>query len=102
MTIHRHVCCEILISLFCLYSHKRDSDKIAAETATAKAEAAEESSKADDKPKASVSADSEAAVQAAMEASEKYGKSSVEARMAWEYVEELDATKSHHKTVGSG
>lgn len=36
--------------------------------------------------------DSSAEVEAAMEASEKYGKTSPEARQAWELVEELDAS----------
>jgi hypothetical protein len=47
-------------------------------------------------------ADSASAISAAMEASEKFGKTSKEARIAWELVEELDATNAHHKTVGSG
>jgi hypothetical protein len=49
-----------------------------------------------------VHVDSASAISAAMEASEKYGKTSKEARIAWELVEELDATNSHHRTVGSG
>lgn len=35
--------------------------------------------------------DTSEAVEAAMEASEKYGKTSQEARLAWNVVEELDA-----------
>eukprot|EP00543_Licmophora_paradoxa_P005982 CAMPEP_0202457870 /NCGR_PEP_ID=MMETSP1360-20130828/16442_1 /ASSEMBLY_ACC=CAM_ASM_000848 /TAXON_ID=515479 /ORGANISM="Licmophora paradoxa, Strain CCMP2313" /LENGTH=149 /DNA_ID=CAMNT_0049078063 /DNA_START=48 /DNA_END=497 /DNA_ORIENTATION=+ len=39
--------------------------------------------------------DSSAAVAAAMEASEKYGATSPEARVAWDIVEEMDASNSH-------
>jgi len=37
------------------------------------------------------------AIKAAMEASAKYGKTSVEARLAWDAVEEMDAANSHVK-----
>jgi len=50
----------------------------------------------------SVHKDTSDAIKAALEASKIYGKTSVEARMAWETVEEIDATNAHHKTVGSG
>lgn len=43
----------------------------------------------------SMSVDSSDAVKAAMEASEKFGKTSPEARMAWELVEELDASNRY-------
>ena len=43
--------------------------------------------------------DTSEAVQAAMEASEKYGKTSPEARVAWNVVEELDAANSHEKAM---
>ena len=33
---------------------------------------------------------------------EEFGIQSPEARSAWELVEELAATATHHKTVGSG
>ena len=38
----------------------------------------------------------------AKEATEKFGATSPEARLAWELVEELAATDSHHKATGSG
>mmetsp|Transcript_14726 Transcript_14726/g.20494 ORF Transcript_14726/g.20494 Transcript_14726/m.20494 type:complete len:152 (-) Transcript_14726:182-637(-) len=41
------------------------------------------------------------AIKAAMEASEKFGKTSVEARLAWDTVEEMDAANSHVKDQGS-
>ena len=42
------------------------------------------------------------ALKAAEEATEKYGITSPEARSAWELVEELAATATHHKATGSG
>ena len=41
--------------------------------------------------KATVHTDTSDAVKKALEASRVYGKTSVEARMAWELVEEMDA-----------
>ena len=42
----------------------------------------------------SMTKDTSEAVKAATEASEKYGKASPEARMAWEVVEEMDAANA--------
>mmetsp|Transcript_2599 Transcript_2599/g.5624 ORF Transcript_2599/g.5624 Transcript_2599/m.5624 type:complete len:297 (+) Transcript_2599:125-1015(+) len=53
-------------------------------------------------PAQTVHVDSQEAVKAALEASKKFGASSKEARLAWETVEEINATNSHHKAVGSG
>lgn len=46
--------------------------------------------------------DTSDAIAAALEASKTHGATSVEARMAWELVEEIDAANAHHKSVGSG
>lgn len=46
--------------------------------------------------------DASEAIAKALAASKEHGPTSVEARMAWELVEEIDAANSHHKTVGSG
>ena len=80
-------------------SHKRSQQKAALEKMVKK-----EQSKAA-APAAPVSdmvVDSESAVKAALEISKKYGATSKEAMVAWEEVEELRATASHHKTTGSG
>ena len=42
-------------------------------------------------------ADSSEAVKNALEASKKFGATSKEARVAWEIVEEIDASNSHAK-----
>jgi len=46
--------------------------------------------------------DASEAIAAVLEASKTHGATSIEARMAWELVEEIDSANSHHKTVGSG
>lgn len=46
--------------------------------------------------------DASEAVAAALAASKEFGTTSIEARMAWELVEEIDSANSHHKTTGSG
>ena len=45
--------------------------------------------------------DATEAVKAALEAS-KTQATSIEARMAWDEVEEIDSANAHHRTVGSG
>jgi len=88
---------ELVEELEAQESHKRSQEKVAllekqaAVVASVKIPVAE-----------AVHVDSASAIKAAMAASEKYGGTSKEARIAWELVEELDATNSHHKTVGSG
>ena len=42
------------------------------------------------------------AITAALAASKEFGKASKEAALAWELVEEIDATNAHHKVTGSG
>jgi len=54
---------------------------------------------AEKKPTKKATAD---AVKRAMEAAEKYGLTSKEAILAWEEVEEIDSSNSHHSTWGSG
>lgn len=73
---------------------------IAAEKAAREAEAAKP--KEEKKVLAVVYKDSTEAISAALEASKTHGATSIEARMAWELVEEIDSANSHHKTVGSG
>merc|ERR1711920_1213272 len=46
--------------------------------------------------------DTSAAIKIALEASKEYGKTSFEAKMAWEAVEEIDSANAHRKTVGTG
>lgn len=46
--------------------------------------------------------DTSDAIKAALEASNTFGKTSKEARVAWELVEEIDSANAHHKTTGSG
>ena len=79
-----------------IISHKKDEAK-----ATEKPAAVEETEKLPVE-KQSVHMDTSKAIEAALEASKTFGKTSVEARMAWELVEEIDAANAHHKTVGSG
>eukprot|EP00977_Amphora_coffeiformis_P017477 scaffold5744_cov159-Amphora_coffeaeformis.AAC.6 len=70
-------------------SHKRDEVKSTEKHAKEKIH----------KPKQAktVLVDTSAAITAALETSKKYGKSSVEARMAWEAVDEMDAANAHHQ-----
>ena len=42
------------------------------------------------------------ALKEAKRATEEFGATSPEARSAWELVEELAATETHHRTIGSG
>ena len=44
----------------------------------------------------------EEALAEARRLTEEFGAASPEARIAWETVEELGATASHHKSTGSG
>jgi len=83
-------------------SHKRAMEKAALEK-IAKA-TTENSTTSTSKPQtvANAHADSADAIAAAMKASELFGKTSKEARLAWELVEEIDAANAHHKTVGTG
>jgi hypothetical protein len=53
-------------------------------------------------PAQQVHKDTSKLITAALAASKEFGKSSPEAALAWELVEEVDATNAHHKTTGSG
>lgn len=46
--------------------------------------------------------DTSSAITVALEASKTFGATSVEAKMAWEAVEEIDSANAHRKTVGTG
>jgi hypothetical protein len=52
---------------------------------------------ADAQPAATLHSDTSELVKKALEMSRTYGKTSKEARMAWEVVEEVDAANSHHR-----
>lgn len=56
----------------------------------------EASQQTEAEPAATVHTDTSELVKKALEMSRTYGKTSVEARMAWEVVEEMDAANSHH------
>lgn len=88
---------ELVEELDSAISHKKDDIK-AADAAAAKAVVPEK------KPveQRSVHMDTSDAIKAALQASQEFGKTSPEARIAWERVEEIDAANAHHKTVGSG
>ena len=79
---HR-ICCRI-------FSHKRDEEKsVQAPAVVEKVEKRLSTS--------AVLVDTSKAIKAALEASKTYGKTSVEARMAWEAVEEMDAINARRK-----
>lgn len=88
---------ELVEELDAAVSHKKD-DVVMEAAAAARAE---EPAK---KPveERSVHMDTSDAIKAALQASKEFGKTSPEARMAWELVEEIDAANAHHKTAGTG
>ena len=90
---HSRFGCVSHFQSFSLNSHKRDEVKLAEEETTA----AEGKTKtvAVEVPAALI--DTSKAIKAALEASKTHGKASVEARMAWEAVEEMDAINARRR-----
>ena len=90
-------------SLFYLFSHHKTEEQKEAQAAAAQVTVDDEAEDYHNmSERIKVAQASVDALAEAKRVTEEFGIQSPEARSAWELVEELAATATHHKTVGSG